>query len=301
MKKIFTISALLALTASGASAQTENVDTVVIDKPDRVVVTSNDQTLTVAVEGRDGDPAYRFNKSQTLMGDGMRIEKEERSDFDFTLPFTRSNTSSDYSSAKGSHGTVEMTAGAFRFGWANALGAPSEMNTPFGQSWEFALRCFEFKVRYNHSRWSFSSGLWLNWRNYRMTGPMRFVKNAETTNIELLPYPDNADRDFSRIKIYSLEVPLTASLSLGKKFHLDFGPVFSFNSRTSIKTRYSIDGHDVKDYTRGIHAQRFTIDLMAQARVSSFGVYVKYSPCNVLNPDYAPKFHGISTGLGLFY
>ncbi len=301
MKRILEAAGLLIFIASVANAQTEKADTVVINHPDRVTVTSSGQTLSVNVEGKEGDPAYRFNKSQTLIGNTMRFEKEERSDFDFSLPFTRSNTSSDSTSTKPNHGTIEFVAGAFRFGWANALGAPSDLNTPFGKSWEFALRCFEFKIHYNHSRWSFSSGLWLNWRNYRMTGPQRFVKNDVTTNIELQPYPQNADRDFSRIKIYSLEVPLTASLSLGKKFHLDFGPIFSFNARTSIKTRYSMDEHKVKDYTRGIHAQRFTIDLMAQARFSSFGIYMKYSPCNVLNPDFAPKFHGISTGLVLFF
>lgn len=301
MKRMIKIAGLLTFIASVANAQTESADTVVINRPDRVVVTSNDKTLSINVEGREGDPAYRFNKSQTLVGNTMRFENEEHSDFDFSLPFTRSIASSDSSSTKGNHGTMEMTAGAFRFGWANALGAPSEMNTPFGKSWEFALRCFEFKVHYNHSPWTFSTGLWLNWRNYRMTGPLRYVKDEATTNIELMPYPDNANRDFSRIKIYSLEVPFTASLRVGRKFHLDLGPILSFNARTSIKTRYSLEGQKFKDYTRGIHAQRFTIDLMAQARFSSFGLYVKYSPCDVLDRDCAPKFHGISTGFVLFY
>ncbi len=302
MKKTILMSAWLMGISVCATAQVTGADTVVVEKADRVTIMTNDDAMTVEVEGRKDDPAYRLRKSQTMTNSGVRVEREEKTDFEFKLPFSvNSGNDASVQTEKPKRGSAEFVAGGFRFGWANALGAPAGMNTPFGKSWEFALRCFEVNVRKTNSPWTFSTGLWLNWRNYRMTGPLSFVKDEATTNIELQPYPQGADRDFSRIKIYSLEVPFTARFRFNKGLRIDVGPIFSFNARTSIKTRYSLDGHKVKDYTRGIHAQRFTVDLLAQFRFSSFGLYVKYSPCNVLDVDYAPKFHGISTGFVLFY
>ncbi len=227
------------------------------------------------------------------------VTSEHRlSDIDFQLPLSVriSDKKEQGDGTASSHGN-KLTSTALRIGQANAIG--SQVNTTFGQSWEFALECLEI----HHTiapHWHVNYGLWLNWRNYRLTGKQQFTF-ADDGSLVLAPYPEGSHPKFSRIKIYSMEVPLTATYSINGKIDVDFGPIFSFNRRTSVKTRYDLDGKGKKDYHQGIHANRFTIDLLAQVRYGELGLYFKYSPMDVLNKDWAPRFHGFSTGLCLFY
>lgn len=202
----------------------------------------------------------------------------------------------------GKRWTCDFRTLAVRIGQATAVDASDGVSTPFGKSWEFALQCIEVDIMptLSHSRWTLHAGLWLNWRNYRMDGRTRFAVTDEG-DVVTGPYPEGARPKFSRVKIYSLEIPLTATYRLSRHYYVDFGPIFSLNSRTSIKTRYTLDDEKQKEYVRGIHANRFTVDLLGQVRYNGVGLYVKYSPCRVLNTAFAPTFSGLSAGFVLKY
>ena len=144
-----------------------------------------------------------------------------------------------------------------------------------------------------------SMGFGLNWKNWRMTSRNRFIK--DNGNIVIGDYPENADIQFSRIKVFSLTVPLTYTQHIYDKIYLSVGPIININTHASIKTRYKEDGVKVKETDSNIHQSPITVDLMANLRFKSIGLYFKYSPNNVLDTDYAPKFKSISTGLTLFY
>ena len=58
---------------------------------------------------------------------------------------------------------------------------------------------------------------------------------------------------------------------------------------------------EVKEKNNNIHQNRMTVDLMAKLRFNSLGVYAKYSPSDMLNTDFGPKFRSFSTGITLFY
>ena len=139
----------------------------------------------------------------------------------------------------------------------------------------------------------------LDWRNYRMTDQNRFVEQADG-QIIVVPYPEGSNPKFSRIKVLSLTVPFTYSYypyKHGLFRGFEVGPVLNFNVYSSIKTRYSVNGEDQKDFTKGLHRNPVTVDFMVRLQMYHFGFYAKYSPCNVLDTTYGPKFQSVSFGL----
>lgn len=101
---------------------------------------------------------------------------------------------------------------------------------------------------------------------------------------------------------FSLTVPFNVGYTIDRHFTIDFAPIVNFNTHASMKkTRHTLDGEKYKDTTNDVHQNRVTVDFHATLAYDDIGIYVKYSPCNVLKSDYAPKFNGISTGIVLVY
>ena len=264
-------------------------DTTIINNADSVLVVSGNKKMSVEVFGKRNDPDYHFSKTMEMDEKGVNVSRESNSDFDFKFPFTTSSREPKQSIQFSIVPTISM-------GLISTLGGPSNLETNFGKSVEITLHAAELRYSNGGKHWSFSTGLWFNWKNYRMTGTTRFDKVGN--NVVLTAYPEGAEVNFSRLHTLSYQVPLLVHYISTKKFKFAAGVLFNFNGHGNLKTRYSIDGEKHKEHTRGVHVNSFTTDIYGVASVKNFlGVYVKYSPCNVLDTSFGPKFHAISTGL----
>ena len=74
----------------------------------------------------------------------------------------------------------------------------------------------------------------------------------------------------------------------------------NFNTHASLKTRYKLDGESYKITDNNIHQTPVTVDLQASFQCKIIGIYVKYSPCQILDAAYGPKFSALSAGIVLF-
>lgn len=286
MKQMIIFS--LALYVAGTAWAQEKTDTLVIEKADKVVVTSNKNKMSVDVFGKANDPDYHFSKSLQLNDDGVKVTRESTSDFDFKFPFTKSSESK-----RSMEFSLSPTTS---LGLVSALGGPSHQETDFGKSVEITWHAFNFTFVRTGSSWKFCTGLWFNWKNYRMTGNTRF--DLVDGHVVMIPYPEKADYQFSRIHTLSYQVPLIANYMTTKHFKFAAGALFNFNGHGSLKTKYSLDGKGYKDRDRGVHLNSFTTDFIGIISYRNWlGAYVKYSPCNVLDTNRGPKFHGFSAGL----
>ena len=131
-----------------------------------------------------------------------------------------------------------------------------------------------------------------------MTGNTRFVQDGNTIGFDT--YPENADVKFSRIKVFSLTLPVMFHQSFAKNFQFGCGAVVNFNTHASMKTVYKLNGEEHKFSTDNIHQRRATVDLMAYLKFKVLSLYVKYSPSDVLVNDFGPKFNSLSVGFILF-
>ena len=291
MKRIL----FLTLMAAATNAFAAENDTLVIEKPQRVTIITGDSLQSIRVKGKEGDNSFDYqNTIQLIDSNYVSTETYNKSLWDL-MPFGKKKDCEK-------RGNMQFALiASFSVGFTTAVGAADGVNIPVGPSWEFMWDIAQIQVRpWKERNHYFYTGFGLDWRNYRMTDQNRFVEQPDG-RIAVTPYPQGSNPDFSRIKVLSLTVPFTYGFfpfKQGLFRGFEIGPVLNFNVYSSIKTRYSIDGEKQKDITKGLHRNPVTVDLMVKLQMKYFNIYAKYSPCNVLDTAYGPKFRSVSFGVG---
>lgn len=291
MKRIL----FLTLMAAATNAFAAENDTLVIEKPQRVTIITGDSLQSIRVKGKEGDNSFDYqNTIQLIDSNYVSTETYNKSLWDL-MPFGKKKDCEK-------RGNMQFALiASFGVGFTTAVGAADGVNIPVGPSWEFMWDIAQIQVRpWKERNHYFYTGFGLDWRNYRMTDQNQFVEQPDG-RIVTTPYPQGSNPDFSRIKVLSLTVPFTYGFfpfKQGLFRGFEIGPVLNFNVYSSIKTRYGIDGEKQKDITKGLHRNPVTVDLMVKLQMKYFNIYAKYSPCNVLDTAYGPKFRSVSFGVG---
>ena len=187
-------------------------------------------------------------------------------------------------------------------GFLHPLGAPQWMQTDMAASNEIGFE-LELYRSYNSKRNRyFSLGLDFDWRNYRTTGRQRFVQD-EAENLVMTSYPTKASRTYSsRIKTFSVGIPLRYTFVLPKHWRVDVAAVVRFNTFATAESYYDVPdaamqvNHHVKESYSHLHQTPVSVDFKARLLWRFIGMYATYSPCRVLNADYGPKFTPFSVG-----
>ena len=292
MNKFLVLALSLLIGGLGSYANTVQDTIIVVNQAKKVTIEKKHNSMAVKVEGSAENPDYFYSQRMEVDSTAAVIIEEKNADWDFNIPFINKN-----SKTKKYRGN--LCVGGFGFGVVNAIETSEGMDMDMGASYEFSL---DHLLRFNYNvlpATSVSMGFGMTWRNYRMTGRTRFIKEGD--KLVLGAYPEGSDIKFSRLKVFSLTVPFMINQSLGRKVVFSVGPVVNFNTHASLKTRYTLNDEKVKEKNNNIHQNRMTVDLMAKLRFNSLGVYAKYSPSDMLNTDFGPKFRSFSTGITLFY
>ena len=266
-------------------------NTVQIEKPDRVTLTQSDNQLTIDIEGEEGNPDFQYTREVNVSSSEPVVTKERSSNWDFNIPFRKQKK---YIRRRYN----EFVIKDFKRGLSKVTNAPENLNANMASSWEITTPSLGWAYYPWYSKTSFSIGIACSWRNYRMTGKNRFIK--EGSEITLGKYPEGADIEFSRIKVFSWSIPLMFSYESSNKLGFSLGTIVNLNTHASLKTRYKLDGEKIKLTDNNIHQTPVTIDFQASISCKSVGIYVKYSPCNILDTSYGPKFSALSAGIILF-
>ena len=288
MKTLIILVMSILVGSMNCLAQTSQDTTIVVNNAKKVTIKKRNSSMSVKVEGTAENPAYFYSQQMEVDTTAAIITREKNADWDFTIPFAnKKNKPRKY------YMTNDITS--LGIGMVNVINAPDNLNIDMGASYEFSVDNL-LKCCYNLiPTTSVSLGIGLNWKNYRMTGCTRFVK--EGNNLFLDNYPEGADIKFSRLKIFSFTVPLLIHQAIGRKAALSLGPVVNINTYGSLKTRYVLNDERIKEKSKDINQNSATIDFMAKIHLGEIGFYAKYSPTSVLNPDFGPKFNSYSAGI----
>lgn len=189
-------------------------------------------------------------------------------------------------------------------GWAVGLVNPTAQPSGFGLQWS---KSFEISwlnvlaVKYGYRSMAFSLGVGIDWRNYRMSGgDMRMAINDEG-GVGLAPYPEGCVPGFSRIKVFSIGLPLLYSQRIAHRTYLQAGAIVNFNTHASLLTKYtSPEGNAMSVSTNSIHHRRVTLDYFGSITHRGIGLYARYSPHNVLMGHGSPRINPLSVGIILF-
>lgn len=190
-------------------------------------------------------------------------------------------------------------SGGFLVGWVNAMNAPAPMDVAMGRSMELAwLNVVGAKLNTGHGQ-RITMGVGIDWRNYRLAGNQCFTLDREQEQLRVEACPEGATHLLSRVKVFSLTVPVLLRQRLFNKVDIFAGPVLNFNVHASMLTKYRLDGTEVKHVSNHIHPVPVTVDVMGGVKWSCLGAYVRYSPCHVLRQAHAPAFTTLSAGIFL--
>lgn len=291
IKQIQAAAIAFAMTVS-ATAATVATDSIVSFSSSRtIVITENHEGIKVISTTVDNSSDKETIYSRTYTS-GTPVRTHQR-----TTTFNSIALSSDDS--------FSITSGGLGFGFVNAPDAPAALDLEMGKSFELSwlyLLAADFKFR----PWSNSVriGIGLDWRNYKTTGPARFLPDADG-NLTIDSYPDNSCPHSSRVKVFSLCLPLTYTQYLpvnypwGGRLAITAGAIACFNTHASVENSWTNDkGNRVTQSTSSIHPRRVTFDIFGAVNLSSWlSIYARYSPITILEPGCGPQFKSFSTGL----
>lgn len=184
-------------------------------------------------------------------------------------------------------------SGDFVLGWNNGSGIDNVMGHSIDIGW---LSVIGAKYNTGHGQ-RITVGLGIDWRNYRLVKDQRFTYDGEMLSV--VPYPEGAVKRLSRVKVFSLTVPVLFKQRLFDKVDLFAGPVVNFNLHSSMLTQYTLNDEKVKESCSGIHQVPVTVDIMGGIKWRFIGAYVRYSPCHVIKESYGPVFTPLTVGIGL--
>lgn len=294
MKKLF-ILLFLAISATANAVEVSENDTLTILKPKKVRIITGDSIQKIKVYGREGDDKYTY-ESKILLVDSNYVSQESINKDTWSFDFVKSN----------SHGTgypLEKHSVSTRLGFGLCYGANADYKGPHsvGSSWEIMWTIAEIE-RYGYGKHhGFSIGFGVDWRNFRMDGRSKFVKLDDGTITEEA-LPAGYDNDFSRIKVFSLTIPVMWKYRT-KQVTFGLGPVFNINTYASIKNRYwDADGEKHKQIFKKIHQRPITVDIMAEVSFHNwFSIYGKFSPMTILNSTYAHDVNFQPVSFGIYF
>ena len=294
MKKLF-ILLLLAISATANAVEVSENDTLTILKPRKIRIITGDSIQKIKVYGREGEDKYTY-ESKILLVDSNYVSEESINKDTWTFDFVKSK----------SHGTgypLKQKNLSSRLGFGLCYGANADYKGPqsVGSSWEIMWTIAEIE-KYGYGKHNgFSIGFGVNWRNFRIDGRSKFVKLDDGTITEE-GLPAGYDNDFSRIKVFSLTIPVMWKYRT-KQVTFGLGPVFNINTYASIKNRFwDADGEKHKQMFKKIHQRPITVDIMAEVSFHNwFSIYGKFSPMTILNSTYANDVNFQPVSFGIYF
>ncbi len=285
-------SILIALTCHGQEKQ----DTTLSKKSDKIIIKEMpDGTTLLELTDTDGDTTItKLNpvSNRTI------IINSNRSEHVTNYTKTYSNSSQKW----------HFETGALNIGWNFAPGHGHSAPVEAGKSWEIGW--FQIAgARYDFSRLtSVSIGIGMDWNNYKITTPDYYFSPNGNGGIETLPYTADVTPRYSRIKTFTLSLPLMIRQRMpfrlyGERQWIAVGASLGYSPHGSVLTRWTDEsGRRVRVTDNKIGHRRWTCELIGILGVSSkVGVYVRYQPLSVLRGVGQPDFKSLSTGLILFY
>ncbi len=227
-------------------------------------------------------------KSDTVIINSTVTKSQDRSrvHLDFDIPFYH----------KINRGTsTRSEIGAFGIG-----SIFSDSKAPLDFSPQNSLEFYAYTLN-SHTKGhsTFSLGPGVTFRNFGLTGG-NAMGLEDDGKVSIGPFPSGKVLKVSKLRVFSVNLPLLYSLNICDGFGFTLGPVVNFNAASSIVNKFSVDGEKDKDKIKNVHCNLLTVDAMFQINLKYFSIYAKYSPMNVMDKKYWPEFTTWTFGIAPF-
>ena len=268
---------------------------MVVDSPSKVLITeSPDGTLITVTDNEDGTS----RSCLVPYTPGAKVNTSRRSSRSiFNIP------------GIDCFGKKEK-CGCFGEGWSvGADGLCIGLNQAHGQTGGGGLqwsKSFEISwlsclnVGYSFSRSRIYLGLGFDWRNFKATADSRWLVASGDGGLEWGSAPEDVNVRFSRLKLFSLQLPLMYEWKIPKSWlKLKLAPILNFNTYASVKGVYDdAAGNRGECFFKNFERNKVTVDFFgALSYHNALGIYVRYSPMKVLKSSSPINFSPFTLGV----
>ena len=270
MKK-FSIIIAAMMAAVTMSAQTPDTVTV-IETPNQVIITETTTGTRVKVVGQKDNEDFSYTYTvQHASNDTVHTT----SDWELNFPFKKSSNKEYHWSivcsglyfGGGVSTSYDLINNSFNWGILNFAGL--NYNTLHGQQ-------FSIGVGYDNKRFS-------------LKRPNCFVMDEATNIVGIESYPEGTVDRSSVLSVRAIQFPLQFQQFLGKDFHITIGGTMNWNVYAKCNTHYKINKTHYDVSYRGIKQNKLTFDVYSALSYNRFGIYCRYSPCNVFKKGFGPE------------
>ncbi len=190
-----------------------------------------------------------------------------------------------------------ITSGGLAIGFVDALGSHAPQ-VAMGRSIELSW-INVIGAKYNNGKGQrLTMGLGIDWKNYKLSSGNAFLRDDDGV-ISVGDFPAGASKCASRIKVFSLGVPVIFRQRIARKTDLFLGEVTNFNLHASMHTTYRVGDEKVDLKSNSIHQSPVTVDFITGVLYKKVGAYLRYSPFRVIKDGYGPNFSTLAVGLVL--
>lgn len=287
----YIITLFMAAISTAASAQIkESPDTVINEEYAKRLIITESKTgneITVTVPEEDG---MREMTAVTVYPENAKVSSSQS---------LVNRLLKGYGISSGEKGSWEVVTDGVCIGLNRACGQGSGNRLQWGKSFEISWTSI-IGVKYSFRKSAISLGLGITWRNYKVTTSDRCLTAGDNKGIEWGKYPEGSNARFSRLKIFTLQMPLFFRGRIPKSaLRYRLGPVFCFNTYGSLKTVFDdSDGNRRETFTKDIDQRKFTVDFMGAISFKhEIGLYVRYSPMKVMGTSSAVNFRPLTIGI----
>lgn len=286
-KKLFiSAAAIITLPALCFASEAPDVDTIkVVDNPNQVVITQDDNTVLLHVDGSATDKDYRYEcrVTPTSHPHGLNVMDREGSGVEFCHPFKRC---CDDSTRTKHHMQVFASDIYFGIGSYHGGDASGAFKKAFPEVGILNFLALGYEFNKNRSR--LSLGLGFNWSWYSLHDPYYWNRS----NAGVLGYEMDAsthDGHNATLRLMSMQFPLMFNQSLGKRWSLAVGAILNWNYYAEFKNSYRQAKSNYSVTTHGLYQRKLSFDYIAMVSWHGLGAYFRYAPQSLFKPGFGPK------------
>lgn len=291
------ITSFIALCAATTAMAQEVADTITVTKPEKVVITQSDNSLSVVVDGLPDEDDFHLERTlsvadSTAATSFINLDQGDPISWNFS------------DAEKKGHSKVTLDFGPnFELGLTSTLGGPDGMKTAFFKSGEFRADLARINVVPAASRWNFQLEFGLSYTSLHLKGDRRFMADADN-HLTIVPYPTDAEEKKRTSYLFNIGagIKLMAHYSVGKYSYIGFGPMWTIpaaNFGSSCRTLYTdAEGKKQSDMHR-IDTQLNNIGFRFEyLPIHNFKVYATYQPWSNVSKQAFGNFGNLSLGIG---
>ena len=272
MKKyLFLLTAMLAV----AEAQALAPDTVtVIQQPNQVIITETPTGTYVKVSGTKENENYNYTYT-VQHSPNDTVHTTQSTDWELNLPFMKSSN-------KEYHWSIVCSGLYFGAG----LGTSCDI---VNNSINWGILNFA-SLNYNtlHGQ-QFSIGVGYDNKRFSLKRPNCFIMDEATNIVGIDSYPEGTEDRSSVLSIRAIQFPLQFQQFFGKNFHITLGGIMNWNVYAKCNTHYKVNKTHYDVSYRGIKQNKLTFDVYGALSYNRFGIYCRFSPCNVFKKGFGPE------------